>query len=321
VALVGCGRLSFDPRDDARDAAPGLDSGPARACPAGPLTCGAESTTCCESLVVPGGTFLRGFDRASDGLYSDASFPASVSAFRLDTFEVTVGRFRPFVEANGGTQAAPPTPNAGVQANGLGGWDPSWNQYLPAARAQLETALACSTSASWTTTPGANEKLAISCVSWFEAAAFCAWDGGFLPSEAQWNFAASGGDEQRVYPWSQPPESPTLDATLAIYNCLGDGVPGCDAAEMLIEVGSRPLGRGRWGQLDLAGSQWEWSFDADQPFMNPCNDCERAPLSGSSVVRGGYWANSSDNLRNGHRGSESAISGPRWMGVRCARPL
>ena len=41
-------------------------------------------------------------------------------------------------------------------------------------------------------------------VNWYEAIAFCAWDGGFLPTETEWHYAASGGSAQRAYPWSSP---------------------------------------------------------------------------------------------------------------------
>src|ERR1041384_1721974 len=68
--------------------------------------CGAEGKNdCCESLRVPGGTFNRGYDGV---LYNDANYPATVSDFRLDKYEVTVGRFRAFVKAGLGTQKKPP---------------------------------------------------------------------------------------------------------------------------------------------------------------------------------------------------------------------
>jgi len=330
VLLAGCGRVGFDLHDTSsapRDSAPLPDSGPARVCPGGPMGCGTANQSCCESPIVPGGTFLRSYDQAIDGLFPDASSPATVSAFRLDAFEVTVGRFREFVEANGGTQVAPPANGAGMQANGLGGWDPTWNASLAANRAALETSLNCSSpspnQASWTATAGANENLAINCITWYEAVAFCVWDGGFLPSEAQWNFAAAGGEEQRAFPWSQPPEALDLDATRANYMCQADGVTGCGNPEPLWNVGLWPLGTGRWGQLDLSGSQWEWTFDTYDPvYATPCTDCEPLTTSDSHISRGGYWGNGGgDNLRAGKRGSHAADSRDYYMGLRCARPL
>src|SRR6185503_5212427 len=100
----------------------------------------------------------------------------------------------------------------------------------------------------------------MNCVSWFEAFAFCAWDGGRLPTETEWNYAAAGGNEQRVYPWGA-----NIDLTKASYDCAGDGsgtgTPNCMFSDML-PVGSRsPQGDGKWGQADLAGNVWEWTLD------------------------------------------------------------
>ena len=54
-------------------------------------------------------------------------------------------------------------------------------------------------------------------MNWFESYAFCIWDGGFLASEAEWNYAAAGGSEQRYYPWSSPATSTTIDGTYAVF--------------------------------------------------------------------------------------------------------
>src|SRR3954463_13384126 len=89
----------------------GIDGSPgaATSCVALPYNCGASGNdNCCNSLMVPGGTYYRSFDVAGDINSGNQSFPATVSAFRLDKYEVTVGRFRAFVAANQGTQAHPP---------------------------------------------------------------------------------------------------------------------------------------------------------------------------------------------------------------------
>ncbi|MFH0900408.1 MAG: hypothetical protein V2A73_07245, partial [Pseudomonadota bacterium] len=116
-------------------------------------TCGPTKTEdCCETLFVPGGTFNRS---------NDPAYPATVSDFRLDRHEITVGRFRQFVEAGMGTQARPPAAGAGAHPLIPGsGWDASWNVSLPADTAALKTAVKCvSTFRTWTDTAGANESL------------------------------------------------------------------------------------------------------------------------------------------------------------------
>jgi formylglycine-generating enzyme len=178
-------------------------------------TCGgADGGTgnCCEAIAVPGGTFNRN---------NDSSKAATVSGFKLDKLEVTVGRFRAFVEAGEGNLAKPPATGAGAHPKiANSGWNADWNDpakdLLPSNSDALKAALANGT---WTATAGANELRPITNVTWFEAFAFCAWDGGRLPTNAEWNYAAAGGSEQRLYPWS----ATTITDANASYDCNYSG--------------------------------------------------------------------------------------------------
>jgi formylglycine-generating enzyme required for sulfatase activity len=136
----------------------------------------------------------------------------------------------------------------------------------------------------WTAAAGAYENLPVNDVTWYQAYAFCIWDGGFLPSEAEWNFAASGGSEQRVYPWSTPPDSTTVDCSYANYTVFTDAgrQQPCVSTQPLYRgfpnnVGSEsPKGDGKWGQADLARNVYEWTLDAYEPYVDPCTNAAPA---------------------------------------------
>jgi hypothetical protein len=181
---------------------------------------GSGSESCCTSLAVAGGTYFRTYDPpgpdgglilASDGGPTGEADPATVSGFRLDKYLVTVGRFRQFVNAwNGGGYTPPAGSGKHTYLNsckGLanskrpGSYETGWIPPDDSNVAPTNENLACSfPNDTWTNTAGTLENLPINCVNWYEAYAFCIWDGGFLPSEAEWEYAAAGGSQQREYP-------------------------------------------------------------------------------------------------------------------------
>ena len=304
-------------------------------------TCGPNGNeSCCTSLLVDGGTFYRTYSSSSSGAANNKADPATVSSFRLDKYEVTVGRFRQYVSylVGGGS---PPASGSGKHTHlnsGKGlvdsarsgsyetGWDSSWNgniQSGSSAAATWSKNLGCSAYATWTAAAGNNEMLPLTCLDWYEAHAFCIWDGGFLPSEAEWTYAAAGGDELRMFPWGAA--DPGMASQYAIYDCYyPNGTGGnCTSLSNVAKVGITSLGAGRWGQLDLAGSVWEWNLDEYASYVSPCTD--GAYLTGATnrvLPGGGFHTGLMPYLLSENRDMVSYATtyrGDYGVGVRCAR--
>jgi formylglycine-generating enzyme required for sulfatase activity len=297
---------------------------------AGPTGCGFVHESCCTSLPVDGGAYLRSYD---DVFSQDTSHRATVSTFALDKYEVTVGRFRPFVYAwiagwrprgdrvgvhshlNGGLGLVDSSSDGGAHEPG---WDPAWEQNFPASTdvVAFSDVLNCYPPVSpWSATPSDSDSLPIDCVNWYWAYAFCIWDGGFLPSEAEWEYAAAGGggsDGKRVYPWSAPPTSTTIDCTEA--NTLECG------GTRLLRGGTFAGAPGKWGQVDLAGNVFEWTLDDYATYVSPCTDCAYfTDVKLGRSARGGSYDSPSGSAHVVKRIGDPPGGAFSGGGVRCAR--
>ena len=305
----------------------------------GMTNCGPSgSESCCTSLEVMGGMFYRGYTN-SGSAPTDQTDPATVSALRLDKYDVTVGRFRQFVSAwNNGAGYTPPMGsgkhthlNGGRGLVNVGappdaatmyetGWVTSDNGKVAPTDGNLSSAV-CDPStsfATWTNTAASQENLPINCVTWQEAYAFCIWDGGFLPSEAEWEYAAAGGNQQREYPWGSM--DPGFNSQYAIYGCFGgllNGSGSCAGVTAIASVGTTTLGGGLWGQLDLVGEMYQWNLDSYRSYVDPCTDCAYLLAGSPWVFRGSYWAG--PVLIPSSRNSFTPAPRNDNIGFRCAR--
>jgi formylglycine-generating enzyme len=302
---------------------------------------GGPTSDCCSSPTVTGNSgspaFYRSYDGVDGGLYTSKDDPATVSTLRLDAYEVTVGRFRNFVNAVRNDSYTPP-PGSGIHTHlndgsGLAavdtdagayesGWLTAWNANLQPTDANLQCDPTYQTWTTSPTAPGADDHRPINCVNWYEAYAFCIWDGGFLPSEAEWNYAAAGGDDQREYPW--PDVDTTGDASPPDISCSfanysPSGMPPCFAAGPN-DVGSEsPMGDGLYGQSDLAGNVWEWVLDAYAPYVYTCDNCANLGSAPLRVTRGGSFSLVGTALLSSYRGNNDPTTRDSSIGVRCAR--
>lgn len=159
-------------------------------------------------------------------------------------------------------------------------------------------------------------RLPVAGVTFAEAEAYCAFVGGRLPTEAEWERAARGDDGTRTFPWGN-----AYDDRLANHGRLGEHSDGVDGYRYAAPVGSFPDGRSPHGLADAAGNVWEWTADRYAPGGYPDDslvDPRGAPTGGERVVRGGSWRTSPLSLRVTHRVPVPETGHAPDLGFRCA---
>ena len=290
-------------------------------CAGGLNTCGPSGVDdCCEGATVFGADYSRSYDNVG---FTDPSNTATIFSTYMDKYEVTVGRFKQFL-ASYDSWIGSGNPMAGDGAHPIAagtGWDATWNASLPADSATLVGNLGCSPPYVPTYSAGsANDDLPVTCVTWYEAFAFCVWDGGRLPTEAEWNLAAANGSDQRVYPWSDPPTDTTITTTEAAFGCWLDGDFSSCTINDIASAGSLAAGETPGGIADLAGNAWEWTFDwYSATYPNPCVNCANTTAATFRVIRGGGYTSSDANSRASVRSTFAQGNRSANIGFRCVR--
>jgi eukaryotic-like serine/threonine-protein kinase len=248
-------------------------------------------------VYVPAGSFMMGSAADDSDAFPD-EFPQHevyLDAYWLDRTEVTNDQFTAFIADTGHTTTA--------EEEGRGYiYDTDWGWgYVDGA--------------DWQHPRGPDSDLSglsnhpVVLVSWEDADAYCAWAGGRLPTEAQWEYAARGPTSLK-YPWGDSDPSRYL---LQLHR--GDSTAS---------VGSYPDGASWTGALDMAGNVWEWVadwYDADY-YDNSPRENPDGPSSGDRrLLRGGGLSSGTDrNIRSAKRYFVTGVPRGSIIGFRCSVP-
>lgn len=239
-----------------------------------------------ELVPIPGGTFTMG-DPAGEP--DETPREVTVRRFSIMRHEVTNREFAAFVRSTGH--------RTDPERSGLGYvWTDRWHRVR---------------GASWRHPQGRASSIAgleehpVVQVSARDAAAYCAWRGLRLPTEAEWEFAARGRDGRR-YPWGNelPAQQGERYANFGTVGCCAPDAS--DGYLRTAPVGRYPKGVSPFGLFDMAGNVWEWT---SSPYRT---------RGGEVALRGGGWGNDSYGLRASYRHGNPPDIGLDMVGFRCA---
>lgn len=141
-------------------------------------------------------------------------------------------------------------------------------------------------------------------MTWDEATAYCAWSGGRLPTEAEWEYAARAGSE-----------APRYGDVNRIAWYEGNSLGSSHAA------GRREANV--FGLFDMLGNVWEWVADwyaADYYAVSPATDPAGPATGRMHVLRGGSWLNPESLVRASDRARSDPDVRFNYFGFRCVGP-
>jgi formylglycine-generating enzyme required for sulfatase activity len=282
-----------------------------------------------DMVSLPGGTFLMGTDYAH-GFPLDGEGPVRpvvVSPFQIDRFPVTNEEFAAFVDATGYRTEAE-----------VFGWSFVFWAHIPAERFEELVEDTVASAQWWCKVPGAfwrqpegpgsdaggRARYPVVHVSWNDARAYAAWASKDLPTEAEWEYAARGGLEQKLYPWGDEltpggeHRCNVWQGRFPVKDTGEDGFAGICPVD-----GFPPNG---FGIYSVTGNVWEWCGDWFHASFRPeLAQDPTGPADGQNkVIKGGSFlchASYCNRYRVAARTSNTPDSSASNVGFRCVKRI
>jgi len=263
-----------------------------------------EPTIPTQMMDLPGGTFLMGSGSAADTTGESPQHACTIGPFRLDRLPVTSAQWAHFILQQGYSRQ---------ELWNAEGWN--WRSLhgilLPEYWLQEGDRFAHYTLSGPAPIPSNQPVYGI---SWYEAVAYAHWAGKRLPTEQEWEFAASidpVSGEKRRYPWGDTPPTESL-ASFGLHT-------------------DHPVSMGRLNRdggsalelMDMAGSVWEWTASSFHPYPDVVEEIRISvaidPVETNlAVCRGGSFASSATLLRSTLRYPLPKQTREAFVGLRCA---
>ncbi|HEY2989818.1 MAG TPA: SUMF1/EgtB/PvdO family nonheme iron enzyme, partial [Candidatus Binatia bacterium] len=288
---------------------------------------------------VPGGTFMLGAAPGAAFVFDNEKWehPVAIAPFCVARAPVTQGEFAAFAD-DGGYRRREFWSDDGwrwLQCGGAPALDRSFAKFFrrqqeyggvsAAEKAEHPVYWKKEANGRWLQRVfdrwiALEEDLPVMHVNWYEAKAYCEWARRRLPTEAEWEMAASaepdGGGcgilpRKRNFPWGD--ESPTPARANLDGGALG-----------LLEVGALPEGDSAFGCRQMIGNVWEWTASEFTPYpgfvADPYKEYSAPWFGAHKVLRGGCWATRARLIRNTWRNFYTPDRRDVWAGFRtCAK--